>query len=200
MPNSLTRTMINMVKYWPTLYHCRADVLDRLFLAFGTEFDWKDGLRTDGLNTAQREEEFKRLNKWERYVHFRWEDKLNPLRFCPDRKRTPQGIERILQDRRSRAISRTPKQRENALRHKMYPPKEPILHFHAISTHHSPCCTVPDNVRPEWLAGIRETLYMVIAWDTEEQVTRAKKCIADLEERFGPVAQWHKRKRKEITP
>ena len=40
MPSDFTKTLIDMARYWPDLYHCRADLFCQLFC---TGYRWKDG-------------------------------------------------------------------------------------------------------------------------------------------------------------
>lgn len=70
---------------------------------------------------------------------------------------------------------------------------------------YSRCWSVPDDVRPDWLAGVREILHVVIEHGTgpkppkdapehivrdyktnKSNIKQAKLCLKSLEERFGP--------------
>jgi len=50
------KTLLNQAKYWPTLYRCRANILNQLFATVAGGFSWEDGRRSDGLRTRKQRE------------------------------------------------------------------------------------------------------------------------------------------------
>lgn len=224
MPTDFTRTIAGHARYWPTLYHCRADLLDHLFCTIGNGSNWKDGRLTDrGRRLTRREEEILFAAKQERLrqMHDDMERRFaemdlklpdgKPKRlksFRPDRIRTDAQVEKVLRDRGHRRRMRSQQIRDAwAMERKMGFTLEEFWNdysgstvFYPLHEPYSAVFTVPDDVRPDWLAGIREVLEMIQRWDTPEQVEKAKLAQANLVARFGPVENWHKLKRRPPPP
>ncbi len=62
MPNDFTKTLIEMARYWPDLYKCRADILDQLFCTNGNGMDWEGGRLGVRKSRKANEKEFHALN------------------------------------------------------------------------------------------------------------------------------------------
>jgi len=210
-PSAFEKALAARVKWWPGLYSCRARILDHLFATIGNGEEWKDGRLTDGLRSEKdRQRLFDRVNADRRRLreslerHAAEQNKDHkPQRFRPESPRTPEQVAKVLNDRRHPDVLRTNRDRslsEFLGGFKAYRQRQGNTLFYPMCENYSRCFTVPDDVRPDWLAGIREFLGMVIKWDDNRNVEIAKKALANLEARFGPAAEWHKRKRVRTVP
>ena len=131
--------------------------------------------------------------KLDRYIKM-----SKPKPFRPDRIRTDAQVAKVVNDRRHRDVIRSEWQRKCFKMVGKEGYRGPTVFCGLCS--HAALNNVPDDVRPDWLVGIREVIQMIVAWDTPAQVTSAKESLAALEERFGPSAGWGKLKRRTPSP
>ena len=182
-------------KWWPTLYSCRARILDHMFGVIGSGEKWTDGRLTDGTKSEKdRQRRFDRQNEAKQHIHAEIASTL----FIPSTPRTPEQVAKVINDFDHPDVIRSEQDRIMSDRlggFKEYRKRQGYTLFYPLCEQHSNCFTVPDDVRPDWLAGVREFLEMVIKWDDPQNVDLAKKAWTSLEDRFGPATEWHKRKR-----
>ncbi len=210
MPSTFTRTLFLNAKYYPTLYSCRAHILDHLFAVIGNGMKWVDGRLGPKQTTKKLEQEFRLYQKQSRRI----QEELNARveRFCltrgiprtPSKSHTPAlrtdaSVMKVLRDfehpqkmRNSR--DRLEKRRQSVLKS---PPSDRVFYTLCDS---SACNNVPSDIRTDWLLGIGEFLQMVIRWDCPAQVASAQQTLANLEKRFGPLKSWSRHKRGTPLP
>lgn len=184
-----------MVRWYPTLFRCRARILNHLFCTIGNGYEWRGGGLTDGDATdAERQAEFDQQAEWavnydrEMRARFASVAEQHNLSVPPEpepvreRPATDDEIAAVLADCDHPHKIRSEEDRIHrdldGLANRLDSVFYPIGQF-------SRCMTVPDDVQPDWLAAVREAMQMVIRWDIPDQVARAQQVLADLERRFG---------------
>ncbi len=130
-PLSAEDSISECFKYYPDLFRTRADVLNQLFFVIGNEYSWLDGAL---INTDQepRQEPSKRLTGM-------FEQKMRDLL---------DGIDPNIQKSLLKSVLKEP----------FEPPSQGPLEdkgatreFYPISESYSNICTVPPDIRPDWL-------------------------------------------------
>jgi len=163
---SVTRSIYN----WPTLYACRTDVLHQYFCVIGNGMVWQDGMMIDSYGDS---------TDHERAIMLKDEDEeiANLVETL-----TRAGKLLVEDDFRIKCIARVNARRHNAevifrqanadlLAHlgwhfdtngiltgdQIYNPARSIYPLSAFSA----MAKVPDDVQPDWLAGVREMIIAV---------------------------------------
>lgn len=194
MPSDFTRHLMANARYWPSLFWCRVRILDHMFCTIGNGHEWEDGGFGRLAPKRVAEARFAMQNEAKKRQHvstaeflartFPDDSDMCRVRFTPTRVRTDAQVQRVLRDRR------LPYKGEE-LAERL---EDGGTLFYPLSENYSRCFTVPDDVRPDWLAGVRECLGMVVKWDVPAQVALANKALAQLEARFGPPSKNYKRR------
>jgi hypothetical protein len=189
---------------YPSLFGCRARILSSTFCTTGNGLDWQDGRLGSRLTPKQLAKNIAQTDARDKQ---RVGLKGQPL---PDEapRPTEKQLDKILADTGTprrlfkhdsfwmRFLERAKREgKEDAFWQK----------FSGSTLFGSLCSSsalnhVPDDVRPDWLAGIRETIQMIYRFDKPEQVQAAQQIQRDLEARFGPMHLWHKLKRRPTPP
>lgn len=222
--NSLTRHMLYMATYHSDIYNCRTEILQQIFLRRST---WKDGRLGDTPSKKDADAQFehtrvaciaqnKAMNSRLRsYLEERVKNsegrpqeeiasltaslgRITKRRIPRLRKLTRPEAEKLLRDvglegPRSRKAKRMEKLRHDKL--KIAPRADTFQCYTYVENFDN----VPVDVRPDWLAGLGETLHLVIKL-RPEMAHKARAHIASLEARFGPYKAWGKLKRAPTPP
>lgn len=164
---------------WHTIFPSREGVLEHLFLVIGNGNEWSNGRM---ISVGEREiDAIERYKKGERPSDPSREDSRNKLDAT---NKLLTEFNKLIAGEDSDAEKGTESSRE---RRSYYP----------MSEGHSAVFSVPDDVEPDWLAAVRETLRMVIDsgvgpesdrdyTSDKNNVRLAGKCLKQLEKRFGP--------------
>jgi hypothetical protein len=196
----LDKLIANKIRRWPTLYRCRTDVLHAWFCMNGNGLDWENGEldsfdEEPSLQDHIRKEERNNREMISKYPSIDGPDyqvscakRIAEITFRyenADKLALVNWDKHILMDR--------------------VPPKPiyPLCEYAAM-------CNVPNDVKPEWLAAVREMIFVIFAFDPQtcveyqmhpkrynhsQTVEMADKCLQDLAARFGSnepssLAEW----------
>lgn len=176
-----------MQQAYPSLYSRRDRVLHHLFCIIGNGYQWRNGrLVSDRIWPQDNDAEA--IRRWragdttpvvsaldKREEEYRKERdartaEINELLAKYGESPVESSYKKILADREARE-------------------KAPLDHCYPLSSYSRMAC-VPDNVKPDYLAGVREMIEIVLALDPEAaksnkaNIAFALKCKQDLEKRF----------------
>lgn len=188
---SLQDTMRRKVCEWPMLYadpKCacqRSVILGSLFLTIGNGYDWHDG----GL---RENPDSRRVWKLER----RREMRMHPEKAGRYARPSADVIARALDPASHGELARVFAESDAADR----PPPSQRMRFYPLCEY-SRACTVPDDVRPDWLCGVGEALGLILTYDDGalddgRNLKIARGTLNKLVKRFGPQDRWAKLERR----
>jgi hypothetical protein len=198
--NSLDRHIAQSIFNYPTLYGHRADVLNYYFCVIGNGSDWKNGVLTDhgsGHQYAQEnpdrdicdeDEEVKNFlgrNEQRLSVGMAVSSSINPI------------IDAIFRTRARWHNMEVHYRKENAHLLAIIPSNPELEDFTLYPLcEYSSMMSVPDDVHPDWLAGVREMISIIYRMKPPTELPKgmqphskniewADKALADINARFG---------------
>ncbi len=165
-PPGAEATVAAMRRRSPDIFPTRWRALDQLFCVIGNGYAWLDGAIVDVTRETFLPDERRR-----------WQQKRRELKAAMER--TDQIIARLA-----------------AFKPFEPPAPKPAFSFYPASERYSAITTVPDDVRPDWLALARETALAMIAVDVDNtadamtalaNVALARQALVEFDTRFGPA-------------
>ncbi len=212
---SLDRYVAEAIRNYPTLFKNRTDVLQHLFFVNGNGLEWVDGMLIDRYDNAAKD----------RARDLR--DEAAELAECAEPHEEdgiiPEAHRRYYEQQIARI--RTGVRKHNLLVQFTIDhadmlalmPWDRELHSIYPICEYAKMCNVPDDVKPDWLAGIREMIFALFACDVtkkrpdrtdaehenerQQNIAWCDKVLQDLTTRFGtdgcPTshAEWSERSR-----
>jgi hypothetical protein len=191
---TLHQSVVNSILNWPNLFGCRTDVLEHYFCTIGNGHAWENGELNEQPNYENLlHDATEQIQEWEKRMKPFFGDKEDIYKASLARVRVSFLADRVAAEFRIKHAEDLAyikwsnfylqyKVKENIatrLRGSVYPLCE-----------YSLMANVPDDVKPDWLAGVREMIYAVFAEQTDykhydNNIKFASECLTNLHERFG---------------
>jgi len=174
-PISLNDSIAKSIHDWPTLYACRTDVLHQYFCVNGNGMEWKNGVLVDGYGSSTKaerdlmieneDEKVAELHErssvaglsGDNLVKVSWEIATEEARIRVDVRR--RNMETTFRVKNAKLLALIPWKDDD---------KHPACDVnHCAPKTIYPLCQyacmneVPDDIQPDWLAGVREMIFWV---------------------------------------
>lgn len=193
-PMTLTESVAQAIHDWPTLYKCRTDVLHHYFCVNGNGMVWENGILVDMYGSSTKAERLLMIENED--------DKIEARALCGELTEAEEARIRI--DVRRSNMEKTFRVKNAKFL--------ALLEWNSNDEHREPkaiyplcqyaCMNeVPDDVQPDWLAGVREMIFCVFrserasgsyrqtpeqqAAQRAENIDFADKVLQSLHTRFG---------------
>lgn len=146
--NSFEKQIRNSILCYPSIFsdYGRISVLDHLFCTIGNGYEWKNGKLVSEELSEHEIETYYQFDKWiNREKEFGFHGFNDHLTY-----------DECFEEQYFRNVTIIPKIERLATT------INPYVNFGRIHTNYSKLFTFPDNVKPEWFEGMKETISLII--------------------------------------
>lgn len=183
----LELTIQSMFDEYPTLFKERSDCLDHLFCTIGNGYHWKNGELVSNDDDYTSDD----ISKWQNhlvngkaYQHNKLSLRAEAIHYANERKKEdaplPPSIQAIFDKADEKYFARLP----DDVYHKRERKYRWYFYLGGYCTRYAKLFNFPEDIKPDWLAGIEECKQMLIedGYDIEHPDDNAIDTKANWEE------------------